>query len=130
MITAQDVLKALAENLEEIRDELGSDWSLFYHELAPLREGFTDIAGRNALELAADLVWQVCRHYPFVKGLIHGYSTRRQRQVQAGGTDYGDEMPVLEIVNRFQSLFDRLEEIEQLEEGKDRRREGTNQSET
>jgi hypothetical protein len=128
MITAQDILIALEENLGKIRDESELDWSRFHRELAPLQDRFTDVTDRNALEMAADSVWQVCRHYPFVKELIRGYSTLRQRKLEAGGTSYEDEMPVREIVNRFQSLFYSLEKIEWLEEGKNRRSEGASRS--
>ena len=119
MITAQDVLEALEKNLMRIHGELGPDWPMFYRELAPLRAGFTGVTDRNALEVAADPVWQLCRRYPFVKNLIHGRTT--QRKLPAGGMNQEEERPVREIVNRYQSLFDRLEEIEL----SDRRNENT-----
>jgi hypothetical protein len=129
MITSQVVLEALTENLVKIRNELGPDWPRFRHELAPLRAGLADVTDRDALEKAVEPVWQVCRRYLFVKKLIHS-TAQSQRQLPAGGEGRKNEMPVLEIVNRFQSLFDRLEEMERSEEGKDQPREDTSQSET
>lgn len=128
MITAQDVLEALEKNLVEIRSELGSDWSHFYQELAPLQAGFIDVTDRNALEVAADPVWQICRRYPFVKNLIHTHT--QQRRPPAGGKGYADEIPVREIVNRFQSLFDSLKKIEPSAKDTKRRSKDIGQSRT
>ena len=125
MITAQNVLETLEKNLEEIRIELGPDWSLFNQEIASHRGGFADITDRNALEIAADPVWQVCRRYPFVKELVHKHTA--QRKLPAGGTDRGDQISVREIANRFQSLFDKLEEMERSGETQDRWRQDMSQ---
>jgi hypothetical protein len=126
MITAQDVLEALEKNLVEIRRELGPDWSHFYQELAPLQAGFIDITDRNALEVTADPVWQVCRRYPFVKDLIHKHT--QQRRPPAGGKGHADEIPIRETVNRFQSLFDSLKKIEPSAKDTKRRSKDTDQS--
>lgn len=113
MITAQNISDALTKNFDKIRNELEpSDWSRFYSELVPLRYNFISIADRNALEVAADSVWQVCRRYPFISDLIREYSTEHEKKHQAGGAGRKDEEPILDILNRFQSLFDHLEEVE------------------
>ncbi len=123
MITAQDVLEGLEKNLAEIRDELGLDWSHFYQDLTPLRAGFTSVTDRNALEVAADPVWQVCLRYPLVKDLIHRRTT--QRKLVSGGTSQKDDLPVREIVNRFQSLLSKLEEMERPKDDQNRQRKVT-----
>ena len=113
MITAQVISKVLEENLAKIQKELGKEnWSRFRNELIPLQQKFTSTTDRNALERAADSVWQACRRYPFIKALIHQHSKQYERKVQAGGTGHADEEPVAEIANRFQSLLARLEEID------------------
>ncbi len=116
MITAQDVLKAL-ENLDEIRAELGpEDWLKFCRDLAP--PNLSDVSDRDALEVAVDPVWQVCRRYPYVKKLVLRHSAQRERKVKAGGEGIEDELSVAEIVDRFLPLFSKLEEMEQSEKDK------------
>ncbi|MCL4299200.1 MAG: hypothetical protein KJ077_25930 [Anaerolineae bacterium] len=109
---AQNVSRALIENFDKIRNELGPEgWSRFYQEIAPLLEHFDGITEHRALELAADPVWQVCRRYPFIKDLVLGYSPQDRRRPEAGGTGYEDEEPISDIANRFQTLLAKLKEI-------------------
>jgi len=112
MITAQHILEALVENRPCIQAALGpEDWARFCGEIAPLQRGFADMAHRDALEAAADPVWQVCRRYAFVRERILEHSAQAQRKLAAG--DYGGEqVPVREIANRFQSLLADLAEAE------------------
>jgi hypothetical protein len=125
MITAQKILVALERNLEKIRDEPELDWLRFRSELVPPLQAFAVVTDRDALEVAADSVWQVCLRYAFVENLIREYSIQCEKRPPPGGAGHEDEMPVRGIVNRFQSLLDKLKEMERLEEVKDQRIEYT-----
>jgi len=129
MITAQNILEALAGNVETIRFALGAeDWAHFFEEIVPLRQGFASVTDRDALEIAADPVWQVCRRYPFIEKRIREYSTQSLRKLEAGRMD--EELPIREIVNRFQSLFTHLENMNLLAKDNPQKNENRNRSGT
>lgn len=111
MITAQDIARALNENIEEIQSELGAEWWRFRSALIPLKQGFVGISDCNALEVAADTVWDILRRYPFVKELVRAYSIRRERILPAGNLR-AIEMSTQEIISGFQTLFAKLEKME------------------
>ncbi len=112
MIIAEDILITLEENLNKILAELGTDRGVFLQELAPLLNAFANINDRNALELAADQVWQLCCRYPSAKKLIQEHSTQHQKRPPSG--DFGgEEISIRETANHFQSLLEDLEEIDQ-----------------
>jgi len=115
MITAQNILEALTENLDQIHIELQSDWPRFCRELASLRKAFIEIRDRNTLAIAVDKVWWICLDYPFVRDLIRTYGTEPQMQLPPSGGEC-DKISDREIINRFQSLLASLEEYVQPEE--------------
>ena len=113
MITAYDILEALEKNPLEVRNKLGADWSTFHQEVAPLLKDFSDVTDRNELEIAVEPVWQLCYRYPSVKEMIQKRAT--ERQVLSAGENIPDEIPIREIANRFQSLLDKFQDLQEPE---------------
>jgi hypothetical protein len=126
------LLGTLETHLDQIRTDLGTDWPEFAAQVQSLAPAFEAAQDETELARAVGDLYMACQaREPVMAILRQTADTSRvghDRRPPAGGTGYEDTMPVREIVNRFQSLFDRLKEIERLEEGKDQRGENTSQS--
>lgn len=111
------LLETLETHLDRIRSDLGTDWPEFAAQVQSLAPAFEAAQDETALARAMDDLYMACRTREPVRAILRQTADTsgvgHERRPPAGDTDHGDTMPVREIVNRFQSLLNRLEEIGQ-----------------
>lgn len=118
------LLETLEIHLDRIRSDLGADWPEFAAQVQSLAPAFEVAQDETALARAVGDLYMACRAREPVMAILRQTADTsgvgHERRPPAGSTGYGDTMPVRGIVNRFQSLLDKLEEMERPEEGQSR----------
>jgi hypothetical protein len=126
------LLETLDTHIDQIRTDLGTDWPEFAAQVQSLAPAFESAEDETALARAVGDLYMACRAREPVMAILRRTADTsgvgHDRRPPAGGADRGDTMPIREIVNRFQSLLARLEEIEWSEE--DRSRQGQHASQS
>lgn len=125
----------LEKYMNQIRVNLGADWPEFAAEMQNLAPTFAAVQNETDLARAIGDLYMLCRMRKPVMNILRQAAEKHgipqllsDRRVQAGGADQPDEMPIREIANRFQSLLENLEEIEQPETDQSLRGQGRGQS--
>jgi hypothetical protein len=114
------LIETLETHLDRIRTDLGADWPGFAAKVRSLAPAFEAAQDDIKLAIAVGDLYMACRAREPVMAILRQTadtsSVGHDRKPPAGGTDHGDMMLIHDIVNRFQSLLARLEEIELSEE--------------
>lgn len=126
------LLETLETHMDRIRTDLGADWPEFTAQIQSLAPAFEAAWDESALARAVEDLYMACRAREPVMAILRQTAdtsgVEHDRKPPAGGAGYGDEIPVREVVNHFQSLLDSLEETEWSKEGKDQRGKDEGQS--
>jgi hypothetical protein len=114
MIRTWIILEFLDKQLPQLRADLKADWWEFKDKLLVIVEAQNGVLDKNRLQLALDQIWHLCGRYPVVEtALANDLKVRFRRPV---APNRPDEIPILETVNHFQSLLDRLKEMPEIKE--------------
>ena len=127
------LIQSLETHLDQIRQDLGAEWPEFAAQVWHLAPAFE--AARNDVKLAIAVgeLYLACRaREPVMKILRQTADTSgadHDRRPPAGGTGHEDMMKIREVINRYQSLLDKLREIESLDAGRSHASENRNRGE-
>jgi hypothetical protein len=117
------LIESLETHLDQIRTDLGADWPGFAAKVRSLAPAFDAAQDDVKLAVAVGDLYMACRAREPVMAILRQTadtsSVGHDRRPPSGGTDRDDTMLIQAIVNRYQSLFARLEEIELSEGGQD-----------
>jgi hypothetical protein len=123
------LIETLETHLDQIRTDLGTDWPGFAAKVRSLAPAFDAAQDDIKLTIAVGDLYMACRAREPVMAILRQTadtsSVGHDRRPPAGGTDHDDTMLIQTIVNRFQSLLARLEEIELSEGGQNHPGEST-----
>lgn len=121
------LLETLETNLDQIRTDLGDDWPQFAAQVQSVVPDLSADQDETALTRAVGDLYMVCRtREPVMTMLRQTANTSgagHDRKLAAAGEGQPREALIRAIVNHFQSLLDKLVELERPE--KDRQRKAT-----
>jgi hypothetical protein len=123
------LIESLETHLDRIRTDLGADWPGFAAKVRSLAPAFEAAHDDIKLAIAVGDLYMACRAREPVMAILRQTadtsSVGHDRRPPSGGTGHDDTMPIQAIVNRYQSLLARLEEIEPPEDGQNHPGEST-----
>jgi hypothetical protein len=117
------LVETLENHIDQIREELGADWPEFAAKVQHLAPVFEKVEDETALARVVGDLYMACRERESVMTILRQTADTSDvgsdRLPPAGGTDQSGEMLIREVVNHFQSLLTRLEEIEPPEQSRE-----------
>jgi len=123
------LIKTLETHLDQIRTDLGADWLGFAAKVRSLAPAFDAAQDDIKLAIAVGDLYMACRAREPVMAILRQTadtsSVGHDRKPPPASTDHDDTMLIQAIVNRYQSLLARLEEIELSEGGQNHPGENT-----
>jgi hypothetical protein len=123
------LIESLETHLDQIRTDLGTNWPGFAARVRGLAPAFEAAQDDIKAAIAVGDLYVACWAREPVMAILRQTadtsSVGHDRRPPPGGTDHGDMMLIQAIVNRYQSLLARLEEIELSEGGQNRPGENT-----
>jgi hypothetical protein len=115
------LIESLETHLDQIRTDLGTNWPRFAAKVRGLAPAFDSVQDDIKVAIAVGDLYVACRAREPVMAILRQTadtsSVGHDRRPPSGGTDRDDMMLIQAIVNRYQSLLARLEEIELSEGG-------------
>jgi hypothetical protein len=115
------LIESLETHLDQIRTDLGTNWPGFAAKVRSLAPAFEAAQDDIKVAIAVGDLYVACRAREPVMAILRQTADTRSvghdRRPPSGGTDHDDTMLIQAIVNRYQSLLARLEEIELSEGG-------------
>lgn len=106
---ARTLIGVLDESLDDIQANLSPvEWEAFSRALTDLAPRFAGVRDEAGLEDAADALYEACRPYAYLRGLLQGAITIGERKPKPPGTQ-ADQVPLEEVINRYQNFVQRLE---------------------
>jgi hypothetical protein len=123
------LIESLETHLDQIRTDLGTNWPGFAAKVRGLAPAFKAAQDNIRAAIAVGDLYMACWAREPVMAILRQTadtsSVGHDRRSPAGGTDHDDTMLIQAIVNRYQSLLARLEEIELSEDGQNHPGEST-----
>ena len=123
------LIETLETHLDRIQRDLGADWPGFAAKVRSLAPAFEAAQDDIKVAIAVGNLYVACRAREPVMAILRQTadtsSVGHDRRPPSGGTDHGHMMLIQAIVNRYQSLLARLEEIELSEDGQNHPGEST-----
>jgi hypothetical protein len=115
------LIESLETHLDQIRTDLGTNWPGFAAKVRGLAPAFEAAQDDIKVAIAVGNLYVACRAREPVMAILRQTADTRSvgpdRRPPSGGTGHDDTMLIQAIVNRYQSLLARLEEIELSEGG-------------
>jgi hypothetical protein len=129
MSQSLQLIESLETHLDRIRTDLGTNWPRFAAKVRGLAPAFEAAQDDIKMAIAVGDLYVACRAREPVMAILRQTadtsSVGHDRRPPSGGTDHGHMMLIQAIVNRYQSLLARLEEIELSEGGQNHPGEST-----
>jgi len=121
MSQSLQLIESLETHLDQIRTDLGTNWPGFAAKVRGLAPAFEAAQDDIKVAIAVGNLYVACRAREPVMAILRQTADTRSvghdRRPPSGGIDHDDTMLIQAIVNRYQSLLARLEEIELSEGG-------------
>jgi hypothetical protein len=123
------LIETLETHLDRIQRDLGADWPEFTAQVRDLAPDFATAKDETELAHAVGDLYMACRAREPVMAILRQTADTstvgHDRRPPASVADREATMPIREIVNHFQSLVARLEEIQVSEQSENRPGENT-----